>query len=193
MTLIKLFVAATVVLLAPVAVAAPNEGLSLGLRAGQVAIKGDVKDTQTTAWGFSMNGIGPKGFDFLWGTHFQIGVDLMFGGFDYEGTAWPFTSDKNLEFSLFTIAPGVTFFGTLPIQLQLGLPISQMDLNQADGFHQSYGTTGYLVRIGRLIAPDFTVSVEYETHMINQTIADKSTEMQFDFMTATIGWVPGDD
>ena len=141
----------------------------------------------------SSTGISPKSLDFAWGTHFHIGVDLLFGNFDYEGTDWPFESEKKTEVSLFTIAPGVTFFGDLPVQLQFGLPITKLDLDQTDKFHQSYGTDGYLVRFGRLIAPNFTVSVEYETHTVRQVVAEDEYSMKFDLASATIGWVPGND
>lgn len=179
---------------------AADRSASIGIRAAQVKVGGDAENAKGNGLGVSVNIISPKAWDFAWGTHFSSTVDLTFGRFDYEGTDWPFADDE-VQYSVLSIAPGITFFGNAPVQLQFGLPISRWRLDQesdADGdgdkeeFAQNYGSDAYVIRVGRLVSDDFTVSVEYEMHTLEQTVAGETSTLDLNMASVTVGWVPGD-
>jgi hypothetical protein len=184
-------------LLAGSAAQAAERPVSIGIRVGQIQVSGDAEDAAGTSVGVAVNVMSSKAYDFLMGTGFWMGIDTNFGSFEYEGTDWPFANDT-VSFSTMGITPSVVFFTETPVQLQLGLAITRIALDQeADGdgdgddesYAQTYGTQGYVVRIGHLMAERVTFSAEYEAHTVSQVVADESADLRLNFVTATVGWI----
>jgi hypothetical protein len=117
---------------------------------------------------------------------------VLFSSFEYAGTHFAFESEKKVSVSLLSISPGATFFATWPVQLQINLPMGSLDLWQSNQYRQRFGISGVEARFGRIMAPKGIVaSIDYASHPVEQTVAGEPSKMNFEVMTATIGWAFG--
>lgn len=162
------------------------------LRGGDAKITGDIESSTATVSGFSMNAIGPEMSSWFLGLRIQLGLDFVSGNFDYKGTNFPFESEKETAFTVFSFSPGLTFFSNTPIQLQLGLPMGSLEIAQKSKYKQRYASSGYLVRIGHLVSNNLAISAEYEIHRVESIIDSKRYGIDFRIITASIGWAFGD-
>ena len=105
----------------------------ISLRGGEAKISGDLESVNSPVSGFSVNAIGPEISNWFLGLRIQLGVDFIGGRFDYKGTDFPFESEKETNFNVFSFSPGLTFFANAPVQLQLGLPMGSLEVDQRGG------------------------------------------------------------